>query len=64
MTHLVTIARIALFVIPNCSASWPEAGAIMDDDTGEISVKDETINVDRHFLNFVQLFRVNALKHQ
>ena len=35
--------------IPNCSASWPLAGAIMEDDTGLMNVKADTIAVAAHF---------------
>jgi hypothetical protein len=59
-TDLVVIARTTVFVMPNSSASWLDAGAIMVDDTGEINVKAEMMAVARHFLNIDQLFYLRS----
>lgn len=44
----VDIAIRTLLVIPNSSASWAVAGAIIDEDTGLINVNAETIAVAAH----------------
>lgn len=45
----------AEFVIPNCAASASDAGAIMEDDTGLMKVKADTMAVAAHFRLNVQL---------
>ena len=40
---------MTVFVMPNSRDSWPVAGAIMEDETGEMKVKAETIAVAAHF---------------
>lgn len=51
----------AVFVIPNCAARASDAGAIIDEDTGLMKVKADTIAVAAHFRLKVQLvvMRVN-----
>ena len=48
-------AITAVFVIPNCWASLSDAGAIMEEETGEMKVKAETIAVAAHLRLNVQL---------
>ena len=45
----------ALLVIPNCSATCAAAGAIIDEETGLINVKDDTTIVAAHFWRYGQL---------
>jgi len=49
------------FVIPNFSATWALAGAIMLDEIGEISVNDETTKVAAHFFSRLQLKSVSPI---
>jgi hypothetical protein len=51
----VTIAISTSLPIPNCSAIWNVAGATMEDETGEMKVKAETMAVAAHFLRKDQL---------
>ena len=51
----VVIATSALLVIPNCSETWAAAGAIIDEETGLINVKDDTTMVAAHFWRYGQL---------
>ena len=43
------MATSALLVIPNCSETCAAAGAIIDEETGLINVKDDTTMVAAHF---------------
>ena len=45
----IVIAIMALLVIPNSSASWPAAGAIIEEETGVMNVNEETTIVAAHF---------------
>ena len=45
----VNMAMTTSFVSPNCLAICSEAGAIIDDDTGDMKVKADTIAVAAHF---------------
>ena len=49
------MATSALLVIPNSSASWFAAGAIIAEATGLIKVKDDTTMVAAHFWRYGQL---------
>jgi hypothetical protein len=51
----VVIALITSFVILNCAATASEAGATIDDDTGEMKVNNDTMMVEIHFFLYVQL---------
>lgn len=51
----VVIAIIASFVIWNCWAIVPAAGATIDDETGLMNVNSETMIVETHFFLYVQL---------
>jgi hypothetical protein len=51
----VVIATSTLLVIPNCSATCAAAGAIIDEETGLINVKDDTTMVAAHFWLYGQL---------
>jgi hypothetical protein len=51
----VVIAMRALLVIPNSSATWAAAGAIIAEEIGLINVKEETIIVAAHFRWYGQL---------
>ena len=53
----VVIATSALLVIPKSWATWVAAGAIIDDDTGLMNVKDDTTIVAAHFWRYGQLAR-------
>jgi len=44
-----------LLVIPNSLATCAVAGAIIDEDTGLINVKEETTKVAAHFRRYGQL---------
>lgn len=46
---LVMIAMSTEFEIPNCWAICSVAGATMEDETGDMNVKDETTRVAAHF---------------
>ena len=51
----VRSAITEVFVIPNSLAIWSLAGAIMEDETGLMKVKAETMAVAAHFFFFDQL---------
>lgn len=51
----VVIALITSFVILSCAATASEAGATIDDDTGEMKVNNDTMMVEIHFFLYVQL---------
>ena len=51
----VDIAIMIVLVIPNSSASWEVAGAIMEDETGDRKVKADTMAVAIHFFLYDQL---------
>ena len=53
----VVIAKTTVLEIPNSFASWPEAGAIIDEETGEMNVKAETMRVAIHFFLYDQLHK-------
>lgn len=55
MKILVVIAVITLLVMPNSWETWAAAGAIMDDDTGEMNVNAETMQTAAHFRLIDQL---------
>jgi hypothetical protein len=40
---------------PNSSTICSVAGATIDDDTGEMKVNNDTMTVEAHFLEYVQL---------
>lgn len=44
-----------LLVMPSCSATCSAAGAIIDEDTGLMNVKDDTTMVAAHFWRYGQL---------
>ena len=46
---LVTIAASTVLVILNWSAIWKDAGATIEDETGEMNVNADTIAVAAHF---------------
>ena len=51
----------ALLVMPNSWAIWSVAGAIMDEDTGEMNVNADTIAVAAHFFFSDQLQAYQSL---
>lgn len=51
----VVSAMTAEFVMPNSAASTSDAGAIIDDDTGLMNVKAETMAVAAHLRLKLQL---------
>lgn len=51
----VVISTITSLVILNCSAMATEAGATIDDDTGDMKVKRDTMMVEIHFFLYDQL---------
>ena len=51
----VVIATITSLVILSCLAMASEAGATIDDDTGEMKVNNDTMMVEIHFFLYVQL---------
>jgi hypothetical protein len=51
----VAIATSTLLVIPKSSATCADAGAIIDEETVLINVKDDTIKVAAHFWRYGQL---------
>ena len=46
---LVYIAITTVFLSPKSFASWSEAGAIIEEERGDMKVKAETMAVDAHF---------------
>lgn len=51
----VVIATITSLVILSCTAMTSEAGATIDDDTGEMKVNNDTMMVEIHFFLYDQL---------
>jgi len=51
----IVIAMVAVLVIPNSCAMVSLAGATIEDDTGLMKVKDDTMNTVIHFLRMGQL---------
>lgn len=45
----VSMAMMLSFVMPNSDAICPVAGAIIEDETGEMKVNADTITVAAHF---------------
>jgi hypothetical protein len=44
----VVSASITSLLIPKAEATWPAAGAIIEDETGLMKVNDDIINVAAH----------------
>jgi hypothetical protein len=55
------MARITVLWMLNRSATCPEAGAIIDEETGLMNVNADTINIALHFLLKLQLHARNDL---
>lgn len=64
----IVIATTTVLVMPNCRAIASLAGATIEDDTGLMKVKDETIIAAIHFLRLGQLYHsgvsLNAKKYR
>jgi hypothetical protein len=55
----VIMARMTVLSMSNRSATCPEAGAIIDEETGLMNVNADTINTALHFLLKLQLHARN-----
>jgi hypothetical protein len=55
------MARITVLWTSKRSATCPEAGAIIDDETGLMNVNADTIRIALHFLLKLQLYARNHL---
>ena len=57
----VIIAMTTLLLTPKSDAAWNVAGATMDEETGQMKVKEETTKVTAHLRRKGQLQRDKAL---